>query len=306
MQIEMLRCFLALAYYKNFSIAAESLYLSQSTMSKRIMGMEKELGTKLFERTARTVRLTSVGERIYYQVEKIVNEYDDMLSYIPDVTTEQNRILTVSSVCDMSQYGITNLIIGFERNNPGVIAETRELSHSVIVEGLEQKRIACAIGYYELLGHVPGYEVKLLQEDPLVLVYSRHHSLARRHAPNLGDAKFFRFCFPKEDKRFFEYILRLCAKVGFAPELTKSDVRISTIREYILQGMRLTITTMSRAKRIFIDSDFIVTPLRKEDILHLVLLVKSDITEPLYQEFAQYAVQYCKNKGFETEEAQEA
>lgn len=294
MQIEMMRCFLALAYYRNFSIAAESLYISQSTMSKRIMSMEKELNTALFERTARTVNLTAVGERIYYQIEKIVNEYDDMLSCIPDVLSEQNQILTVSSMCDMSQYGITRMIIGFERERHGVIAETREQSHLAMAEGLDQNRITCAIGYRELLGNIPGYDFRFLQEDPLVLVYSKEHSLAKRHSPNLGDAKFFRFCFPKEDKRFFEYILRLCARVGFAPELTKSDVRISTIREYILQGMRITITTQSRANKIFYESEFIVTPLEKEDILHLVLLIKKDVADPLYLEFAEYAEQYYK------------
>ena len=211
--------------------------------------MERELNVTLFEREARTVKLTSVGERIYYQIEKIVYDYDEMLSYIPEFS-EKNRTFTVTSMCDMSQYGITKMIIGFEQANPGIIAETWEQSHSHISEGLEQNRITCAIGYRELLSDAQGYERMELKVDPLVLIYSQNHPLARRSSPNLGDAKYYRFCFPKEDRRFFEHILRLCAKVGFAPELTRSDVRISTIREYILESMRITITTLSRASQI--------------------------------------------------------
>lgn len=295
MQIEMLRCFLALAYSHNFSVAAENMYISQSTMSKRILAMEQELNVTLFERTARNVKLTSAGERIFYQIENIVNEYDDMLSCIPDVS-EQSRILTVSSMCDMSQYGITKMIIGFELANHGVIAETKEQSHTAMSESLEQNRTICAIGYRELIGSVTGYERRFLKADPLVLVYSKEHSLAKRHSPNLGDAKYFRFCFPKEDRRFFEHILRLCAKVGFAPELTRSDVRISTIREYILQGMRITITTQSRANRIFREPEFIVNPLEEEDVLHLELFIKKDAQDPLYQDFAEYAEQYYRKE----------
>lgn len=296
MQIEWMKCFLALAEYHNFSVASEYLYISQSTLSKRIQAMERELDVVLFNREARTVTLTSAGERIRFWVEKIVNDYDDMLSYITDISDDGRRLLMVSSMCDMGQYGITNMIIRFEQEHNGVIAETKEQSHGIMAENLEQRKIICAIGYWELIGNVRGYHVTKLKLDPLVLVYSRQHPLAKKNSPNLGDAKFYRFCFPKEDMRFFEFIIRLCARVGFSPELTKSDVRISTIREYILQGMRLTITTESRAKHIFSDQEFMVTPLEQEDVLQLALFVREDVQDSLYDEFKDYVENYYCNE----------
>lgn len=296
MKMEQMRCFLALAEHHNFSVAADELYISQSTLSKQIQSMERELNVVLFERKARSVTLTAVGERIHFMMEQIVNSYDDMLSYLPDNREKEQQLLKVSSICDMSQYGITQMIIKFERENRGVIAETREQGHDSLAESLEQRRIQCAIGYRELIGNVTGYDIMTLKRDPLVLVYSKNHPLAKKDSPNLGDAKFYRFCFPKEDKSFFDHILRLCARVGFVPELTKSDVRISTIKEYILQGMRLTIITKSRAEHIFDSPEFVINPLTKADILHLALFVRSDVEEEMYQEFEEFAQKYFKDE----------
>ena len=53
--------FLALCEYKNYSETARRLYVSQSTISKQIALLEKDLGFKLFERTTNSLQLTMQG-----------------------------------------------------------------------------------------------------------------------------------------------------------------------------------------------------------------------------------------------------
>ena len=63
MQIEYLQCFQAVAEHKSFSLAADSLYISQSSLSKRIKSLEEELGGALFIRKNNSsVSLTPFGE----------------------------------------------------------------------------------------------------------------------------------------------------------------------------------------------------------------------------------------------------
>lgn len=62
MTFEQLQHFLAIAKYKNYSIAAEESFVSQSSLSKQIKALEEELGFKLFDRTTRNIELTE-GER---------------------------------------------------------------------------------------------------------------------------------------------------------------------------------------------------------------------------------------------------
>ena len=65
MDIRVLRFFLTVAREESFSRAAETLFLSQPTLSRQIKDMEDELGVRLFTRTNRNVILTPEGQRLF-------------------------------------------------------------------------------------------------------------------------------------------------------------------------------------------------------------------------------------------------
>ena len=62
MNLDQLRCFLAVARHRNFTGAAREFYLTQPAITHQISALEKELDTQLFTRTTRSVALTRAGE----------------------------------------------------------------------------------------------------------------------------------------------------------------------------------------------------------------------------------------------------
>src|SRR5580658_3924177 len=62
MELRYLRYFLAVAETRNFTRAAAQCFVAQSALSEQIARLEVEVGTALFARTSRTVRLTAAGE----------------------------------------------------------------------------------------------------------------------------------------------------------------------------------------------------------------------------------------------------
>ena len=62
MNTTQLECFMAVSNFLNFSRAAEQLRLTQPAVSHQINTLENELGTKLFHRTSKSVRLTQAGQ----------------------------------------------------------------------------------------------------------------------------------------------------------------------------------------------------------------------------------------------------
>lgn len=76
MELRHLRYFVALAETLNFTRAAETLYISQSTLSQQIADLEQELGVKLFERTKRKVELTDAGREILNDTRHILAEVE--------------------------------------------------------------------------------------------------------------------------------------------------------------------------------------------------------------------------------------
>ena len=73
MDIRVLRYFLTVAREESFSRAAETLFLSQPTLSRQIKDMEDELGVRLFTRTNRNVILTPEGQRLRKRAQEIVD-----------------------------------------------------------------------------------------------------------------------------------------------------------------------------------------------------------------------------------------
>ena len=61
MEIRVLKYFLMVAREENITRAAELLHITQPTLSRQMMQLEEELGTKLFRRDNHSIRLTEDG-----------------------------------------------------------------------------------------------------------------------------------------------------------------------------------------------------------------------------------------------------
>ncbi|MBQ2768632.1 MAG: LysR family transcriptional regulator [Clostridia bacterium] len=72
MNTEELKTFIFLSKVKNFTLAAEQLFIAQSTVTNRISELEKEVGKRLFTRGSKTVKLTEAGEIFLRYAERIL------------------------------------------------------------------------------------------------------------------------------------------------------------------------------------------------------------------------------------------
>ncbi|WP_176442364.1 LysR family transcriptional regulator [Noviherbaspirillum humi] len=77
-----IKTFVLVARYGGFSEAARQLDVVPSVVAKRIAQLEKALGTRLFERTTRTVRLTEAGEKLSARAGVLVASFEDLLQSV--------------------------------------------------------------------------------------------------------------------------------------------------------------------------------------------------------------------------------
>lgn len=79
MTITQLRYFIVAAQTENLLKAASALYISQSSLSKNIAALEKELGVELFDRNGKSLRLNEAGGQFLASCQKILGEFDNVL-----------------------------------------------------------------------------------------------------------------------------------------------------------------------------------------------------------------------------------
>lgn len=72
MNSEELKTFIFLSKVKNFTLAAEQMFIAQSTVTNRISELEKELGKRLFNRGSKTVSLTEEGKIFLKYAERMI------------------------------------------------------------------------------------------------------------------------------------------------------------------------------------------------------------------------------------------
>ena len=92
MDLEAVRVFLRVAELSSFTKAAEQLGLSKSRASLRVRALEDELGSHLFQRTTRAVRLTPDGEQLLARARRLVTEADDISSMFQAPSTLRGRV----------------------------------------------------------------------------------------------------------------------------------------------------------------------------------------------------------------------
>ena len=77
-----LKTFLAVASYGGFSEAARKLHVVPSVVAKRIGQLEKTMGSRLFERTTRSVTLTEAGQHLQTRAASLMADFDDLVSAV--------------------------------------------------------------------------------------------------------------------------------------------------------------------------------------------------------------------------------
>ncbi|MFF1809283.1 LysR family transcriptional regulator [Streptomyces sp. NPDC058251] len=85
MDLRHLKYFLAVAETRNFTQAAASCYVAQSALSQQIARLEKDVGTALFSRTSRAVRLTAAGELLEPLARRILADVDNAQAALDDL-----------------------------------------------------------------------------------------------------------------------------------------------------------------------------------------------------------------------------
>ena len=176
--------FVAVATHGSFARAATSLFLTQPSVSARVLGLEGALGQRLFDRTGRGVRLTRAGGVFLPIAERLLKTASEGRSAIETAYSSEGGLVTIAASLSVSTYLLPEIVGGFRAEHPAArvsirSGHSRDVLHLVRDEDVE-------IGLARGLTHPAVHTVHLVR-DEINLVTPRSHPFARHKRVRLAD-----------------------------------------------------------------------------------------------------------------------
>ena len=132
-----LQSFCRVAELRNFSKAAEDLFLTQPTVSGHILALEKSLGVRLFDRTGREARLTKAGQVLYQYASKTLQLRRDALNALSEFSQGIRGELCLGASTIPGEYILPKLLGEFKREHPHFAVSLKIADTQEIVQGVE-------------------------------------------------------------------------------------------------------------------------------------------------------------------------
>ncbi|PSS58441.1 LysR family transcriptional regulator [Pseudomonas sp. BBP2017] len=112
--------FVEVVKMRGFRGAAESLGMPNSTLSRRISGLEKQIGLRLLHRTTRRIELTEAGQLYFERCKRIVEEARLAHEQLGEMLARPSGLLRASLPVDFANIYLAPLIAEFARLYPGI------------------------------------------------------------------------------------------------------------------------------------------------------------------------------------------
>lgn len=120
MDMEQMRCFVAVAEYKSITKAAKELYMSQPSLSRCIFAAEEDAGVKLLDRTSRPLTLTYAGKCYYETAKQILQMSAELTRQFHDIEDCHSGEITIGLPVERAAHLLPSILPRFHKKYPGV------------------------------------------------------------------------------------------------------------------------------------------------------------------------------------------
>ena len=211
MTITQLHYVLAVAEHKNFTRAAQKVFVTQPTLSMQIQKLEEELDVLIFDRSKKPIELTETGKKIVTQARNIVNESDR----IQDIVDQQKGYIggafRLGIIPTVMPTLLPMFINNFIKKYPKVKLQIEELHTEAIIEKLKEGHLDAAIAATPL--NIEGIKENALYYEPFVGYIPPSHRLHNEYKIDVNDLDIDDILLLQDGHCFKDGIINLCKTV---------------------------------------------------------------------------------------------
>ena len=155
MNLDFYRNYIAIVESGSLSAAARKLHIAQSALSMQLRQFEDEYSAELFRRNSRHMEITDAGRILYEKARRMITLLDDSYKEISACVGGSQGTVAIGVTQAYPDREITNLLISFQRENPGLCYEFYEVNSGEIMDLLRTGVVE--IGIVRTSGALPGF-----------------------------------------------------------------------------------------------------------------------------------------------------
>lgn len=235
--LKQFRYFEALAKTSHFGRAADLCAISQPALSMQIKELEETLGTVLFERGAKQVRLTHFGEKFAERVRDILRSIDELEDLARSAGDFLEGSLRIGIIPTIAPYVLPKIIESLTRDYPKLDIHVRETLTEKLIQELSDSKIDAAIVALPIsepsLTEIPLFDESFVLVRPLADI--------NKPIPDRHMLREMRLLLLEEGHCFRDQALSFCKIPSTAPRERLDGSSLSTLVQMVGAGIGVTL-----------------------------------------------------------------
>ncbi len=261
--LNQLKAFYLAAKYKNFTVAAQLLNVTQPAVSLQIKSLEKFYGIKLFSKVGRQLVLTDAGEILYQYAEKIFALTSEMVQTLNDLKDMRYGTLKIGVTSTLAHYFMPDLIAGYQKFYPEIRIILFQGSSADILQTVQEKKNELGI-----VGRLPfpaGIRSIPLTKQELWLVASPNYPGIEemRSGISIQQLPEFPLIFREVGSSIRHVITRFCELYKVIPSVRIESGSLAFIRDLVIQGHGLSFFTKTAVEEDIREGRLVAIPIRE-------------------------------------------
>lgn len=240
MDTKQLKFFVAVCQSRNITNAAESIFVSQQTLSASIAKLEKELQTTLFIRSTKGVEPTKAGLYLLSEAKKILDIEEEMTHYLSSFHTMPVNLkigCAYGAVQELSEKLLNSTELTSRLIRPKFIEYTDMKCEKAVEKG--EVDLGLAIGPID----TNKFHARLLLTRKFCFVIHQTHPLASQKKLKITQLKDESIIMLNEQFKANSIFSSLCEQQGFTPEYIYEAGEIAPIQKLVLKQYGIGLST---------------------------------------------------------------
>ncbi|MCM2456416.1 LysR family transcriptional regulator [Rhizobium sp. CG4] len=244
--------------------AAEKMNITASAMNRKIQDLELEIGTPIFERRARGVRLTAAGEMFVRYARSQIADAERLSSQVEDLRGLRRGPVKIACSQALALDFLPSQIGEFRKANPRLVFNIKVMDHNAAINALIDYDVDLAIVYRAAMR--PAVRILASVPQRLVAIMRDDHPLASKEILRLSDCVGHPLALPDQSLGGRQVLDEVIARRDFRFDVMAESNSFEMLRGLVLRGNMISFQIDVGAPREEFGMGVVGRPIDERDI----------------------------------------